>query len=52
MWTRRELQSLLKVCGRTIDRLVARGKFPAPIRVGRSRRWRDGDVRSFMDGRG
>src|SRR3954447_24396690 len=40
-WTRKELEAALKVSGRTLDRLVRKGQFPAPIYVGRACRWRD-----------
>ncbi len=49
--TRRDLEAVFKVTGRTIDRLVASGKLPAPLRVGGSRRWRQGDIVEFMERR-
>lgn len=38
-WTRQDLQAVLKVSGRTIDRLVERGRLPAPFYLGRCCRW-------------
>jgi predicted DNA-binding transcriptional regulator AlpA len=51
-WTRKELEAAFKVSGRTIDRLVALGQFPAPFRVGRSCRWRAGDILDYVRNRG
>lgn len=49
--TRKDLEAVFKVTGRTIDRLVASGRLPAPLRVGGSRRWRRGDIVEFMEKR-
>jgi predicted DNA-binding transcriptional regulator AlpA len=49
-WTRKDLETALKVSGRTIDRLVSLGQFPAPFHVGRSCRWRQGDILTFIKG--
>jgi predicted DNA-binding transcriptional regulator AlpA len=46
-WTRKELEALLRVSGRTIDRLVAAGLFPAPLRVGNRCRWRSEDIYNY-----
>ena len=47
--TRKDLQVVFKVSGRTIDRLVASGQLPAPFRVGRSCRWRRLDIVGFIE---
>lgn len=39
----------LKLSSRTIDRLVAVGRFPRPIKLGHSKRWRSKDVVRFID---
>jgi excisionase family DNA binding protein len=49
--TRRELALALKVSGRTICRLVAQKKLPAPFKVGRGSRWKVEEIVSFIEGR-
>lgn len=44
MLTVGDLERLLKLHRRTIARLCASGKFPMPITVGTSRRWRAEDI--------
>jgi predicted DNA-binding transcriptional regulator AlpA len=44
----RDLESVLGVCGKTIGRLVKTGRFPAPLLVGHSRRWRPEDVDGYL----
>jgi predicted DNA-binding transcriptional regulator AlpA len=51
-WTRKELETALKITGRTLDRLVSLGNFPAPIHVGRSCRWRDIDIQNYIQSQG
>jgi len=48
MWTRKDLQGVFKVSGRTIDRLVALGCFPAPVHIGRCCRWRASHIEQFL----
>jgi predicted DNA-binding transcriptional regulator AlpA len=43
-----DLESILRVSTRTIRRLLARRQFPAPVRIGRSLRWRPDDLRAFI----
>jgi excisionase family DNA binding protein len=50
--TREELARALKVSGRTIARLVAQKKLPAPFKVGRGSRWRADDVVKFIEAQG
>jgi predicted DNA-binding transcriptional regulator AlpA len=50
-WTRKELEATFKISGRTIGRLVALGQFPAPFHVGRSCRWRAGDIQDYIRNR-
>jgi excisionase family DNA binding protein len=46
-----DLADVLHVSRRTIFRLRARGALPAPVRLsGSIVRWRQGDVRDFLDG--
>lgn len=44
-----EVARRLAVSAQTVRRLVAAGQFPAPIRVGRSVRWRLADVEAWID---
>jgi excisionase family DNA binding protein len=37
--TKIELAKLLRICVATIDNLVAAGKLPKPMKVGRQNRW-------------
>ena len=46
--TRYELSQLLKLSGRTIARLLAKGGLPSPIKVGCSDRWRIADIERFL----
>ena len=50
-WTRKELEAAFKISGRTIDRLVDLGQFPAPFHLGRSCRWRAGDIQDYIRSR-
>lgn len=47
--TVREVAALLGICGRQVQKLRASGRFPVPVRLGRSVRWRDADVSRFID---
>jgi predicted DNA-binding transcriptional regulator AlpA len=38
MLSLREVAKILGVCGRSVRRLVGRGEFPRPVRVGRALR--------------
>jgi predicted DNA-binding transcriptional regulator AlpA len=44
----KDLESALGVCGKTIGRLMKAGRFPAPVFIGHSRRWRPEDVESYL----
>ncbi len=48
--TLRELADYLRVSIRTVDKLMADGVGPPCFRVGRQRRWKIHDVRSWVDG--
>ncbi len=45
--TMHDLERLLRLTRRTITRLCAAGKFPPPLKVGRSNRWRMEDIASL-----
>lgn len=48
--TKREVARLLRVCVRTVERHVALGKFPQPIRfTERSIRWRRQDIEDYVE---
>lgn len=36
------------ICSRQLHKLVASGRFPPPVRLGRSVRWRQSDVDAFI----
>ena len=45
-----ELERLLKLSESTIRRLVKEHCLPAPLRLGRQRRWRASDIAMFLTG--
>ena len=47
--TVREVAERLGVCGRQVQKLLASGRFPSPVRLGRSVRWRERDIGLFID---
>ena len=49
MFTYRDVEELTKLTGRTIARLVNANKFPRPVKIGRSCRWRPEDIARFME---
>lgn len=40
--------ALLSSSRRTVERLVTRGEMPAPVRLGRLRRWNRADVEEWI----
>ncbi|MBP7748480.1 MAG: helix-turn-helix domain-containing protein [Phycisphaerae bacterium] len=40
--------TLLGVSGRTVARMVDAGRLPAPVRIGRLKRWRLAEVRAWV----
>ncbi len=46
--TRNELTRILKLCGRSIDRLLKTGELPMPIKVGKSFRWRQAEIAEYI----
>jgi len=44
-----EVARLLNVSERTVWRLTSTGEFPAPIQLGRSRRWSRKAIVDFLD---
>jgi predicted DNA-binding transcriptional regulator AlpA len=44
--TVKDLRRILKVSRRTIERLVKRGLFPPPLKLGAASRWRLADISS------
>ena len=49
MFTYRDLEDLTRLSSRTIIRLVGLHQFPKPVKIGRSCRWRRGDITRFME---
>ena len=50
LWKRSDLERMFQLTGRSISDHVKTGKIPAPIIVGRSRRWRMSDIEEFIQG--
>lgn len=48
MLTDTEISNLIKVSRRQIWKLLAMGRLPEPIRIGRSVRWRRADIDSWI----
>jgi excisionase family DNA binding protein len=49
LFTVSEAARHLSVCRRTLERLIAAGEFPRPLKVGRSSRVMDSDVARFLE---
>jgi predicted DNA-binding transcriptional regulator AlpA len=47
--TVKDLETLFRVHRRTITRLVERGRFPAPIKIGESCRWTRSDINKVLE---
>ncbi len=47
--TREEAAQRLAVSKRTLEREIARGKFPRPLKIGRSSRWPASDVMQYLE---
>lgn len=48
LMTVREVAAMLKVSQRQVWKLTSAGRLPAPIRLGRSVRWRASDIDKFI----
>jgi len=46
--TSNDLQRLLRVGDRTLRRWVDAGRLPAPVRLGRARRWQADVIRDWL----
>jgi excisionase family DNA binding protein len=44
----KQLAVLLGMSTRTVRRLVSAGRLPAPVRIGRSVRWRSADTSEWL----
>ncbi len=47
--TASQVAARLTVSRRTLERLIAAGDFPAPLKIGRSSRFHPGDVATFLE---
>ncbi|AWP23889.1 hypothetical protein C4901_11585 [Acidiferrobacter sp. SPIII_3] len=47
----KQVAAQLGCCTRMIQILVAKGEFPAPIRIGRLVRWREEDIAGWLQER-
>lgn len=45
----RQVAAMLGLSMRTVWRLVSAGEIPPPVKVGRSTRWRQGDLETFVE---
>lgn len=50
--TTNDMANTLKVSRRTIEKLLSCDRFPRPIWIGGSRRWRKRDLELFLSARG
>lgn len=46
--TIRETAARLSVSPRHVNKLLASGRFPSPVRLGRAVRWRESDISEFI----
>lgn len=44
-----EVLEILRVCRRTLEREINRGRFPRPIKVGKCLRWPPADLQAYFD---
>ena len=44
----RQVLASLGISRRSLDRLLSSGQFPQPIRLGRSMRWREDVIRTYL----
>lgn len=51
LMTKNDVADVLGLHASSLMRLVARGEFPAPLRVGAQLRWRRQDVSAWIDRR-
>jgi len=49
LWTARALARQLGVARATVYRLVAEGRIPPPVHVGRSSRWRRREIEAWVN---
>lgn len=47
--TKKDAAYMLNVCVRSLERLIAGGDFPQPVKIGRSSRVLESDVRSYLE---
>jgi predicted DNA-binding transcriptional regulator AlpA len=43
-----EVAGRLRICRRTLEREINRGRFPRPLKIGKASRWEVGDVVSYI----
>jgi excisionase family DNA binding protein len=47
--TLKEVAARLRMCPRSIQRKIAEGSFPAPIRIGRSVRFLESELEAYVN---
>jgi len=45
-----EVLTLLKISKATLYKMIAKGQFPAPKKIGKSSRWLEEDIENFVVG--
>ena len=46
-----EVRRIVGLSNATLYRLINRGQFPSPVRIGRTSRWPESEVSSFLQAR-
>lgn len=49
LFTAGEVAQRLAISRRTLEREIARGRVPPPLKIGRASRWPAADVRSYLE---
>lgn len=44
----KQLAEMLSISRRTVQRMISRGKLPAPIRIGKMVRWKLQDIKKWI----
>jgi excisionase family DNA binding protein len=47
--TLKEVAAHLRVCRRTIEREIAAGRFPSPLKIGRCTRVAESDLHAYLE---
>lgn len=47
--TIKQVAETLRVCRRTLEREISRGRFPRPVKIGSASRWTASDLQAYVD---